>query len=62
MKVDALLHSDRGRRALEQLCKPEALSADTAVRLVEAVQAQTGRARRRGLFDQIDQLLSADEA
>lgn len=60
MKRPPLIDSPVGVEALEQLCRPEDLRPETARGLVDAVRAQTGRQRRRGLFDQFDALLSHD--
>jgi len=55
-----LLETELGVFALAQMCAPEKLSPQTALALVDAVRAQSGRARRRGLFDQIEGILSDD--
>ena len=61
MKRPPLIESPVGAEALAQLCGPDDLRPDTVRGLVDAVRAQTGRQRRRGLFDQFDALLSHDD-
>lgn len=61
MKLKTLLDSKAGRDALAGFCGGQALSPETALKLVQAVEAQAGRARRRGLFDQIDEILTEGE-
>lgn len=61
MMTHLLLDSEVGRDGLERLCEPEALSSPIARALVDAVRARAGQARRRGLFEAFDTILTDDE-
>lgn len=61
MKLNTLLDSKAGRQALQGFCEGQGLSANVALDLVKAVEGQAGRARRRGLFEQIDDILAESE-
>ncbi|MDR6875010.1 hypothetical protein J2Y55_006051 [Bosea sp. BE125] len=61
MRPLALLDSETSRRRLEQICRDRGLDPARVAELVAIVRSQKGKLRRRGLFEQFDELLSEPE-
>ena len=52
-----IMTSEAGQRALAELAAERELSAECLAELLEAAERQSGKLRRRGLFQEFDRIL-----
>lgn len=57
MRRLALLDEPREREKLDEICRAHGVDPATLRSLVAVVRGQAGKLRRRGLYDQFDDLL-----
>ena len=57
----SLLEKGEGRTLLKAACRKRGISVKTIEELVRVEIDQVGRVRRRGMFDQFDEILSKAE-